>query len=56
MSLVYQHSPRDLANVNECKIMFDPSSDLLLCLSFREKSMMVEKLMYGVLGLFYMHY
>ena len=27
-ALGFEHFPRDLANVNEWKIMFDPSSDL----------------------------
>ena len=36
-ALGFQHLPRDLANVDELKIMFDPyivSSDALHCLNF----------------------
>ena len=32
-ALGFQHSPRDLANVNEWKIMFDPYIVVVLCLS-----------------------
>ena len=28
VALDFQHFPRDLANVNEWKIMFDPSNDI----------------------------
>ena len=32
-ALGFQHFPRDLANVNEWKIMFDPSNDTRYLLS-----------------------
>ena len=40
-ALGFQHFPRDLANVNECKIVFDPSNnscisnyELMICMIF----------------------
>ena len=30
-TLGFQHFPRDLVNVNECKIIFDPSNNIVRC-------------------------
>ena len=39
-ALGFQHSPRDLANVNEWKIMFDP---YIACASFRTGSKFISE-------------
>ena len=40
--LGFQHLPRDLANVNEWKIMFDPYNGLLLKLKNKPKKLKKE--------------
>ena len=50
-ALGFQHLPRDLANVNEWKIMFDPMIDSAVE-PFREKNNVIKSIREGIICLF----